>query len=637
MSFGPIAIIGMSCRFPGCPSPEALWANVLDRRDLVAEGLTRLPCEDDPVFAWALEGAREAVSRAGPRLGRGGLVMGNMFLPTRELVRWAEHVRRDGPAADPRSRFSTGLPALEVARALGLEAGGFALDAACATSLYALKLACDRLHDGEADWMLAGAVSHADATILDRSLGSVGVLSPTNRSRPFHSEADGMVWSEGAAFVVLRRLDAALADGDEILAVIRGIGVNNSGQARGLLAPSERAQVEAMRSAYDMAGLAPADVPLVECHATGNPLGDLIELRALKRLFPPGLAIGSVRSNLGHPITASGFASLIKVVFALRDGVFPPTLHAEAPVREVGRCGYRLLGRQEPWQGPRRAGINSFGFGGNNAHMIVEAWTPRPVHAPGAALEGEIAVVGLGVLAGEGRSTADFATALAAGLRLGRSGYVSDDPDLLPQQAMMLAAAREALEGVAPWQRAGALVGLQCDAGGWDGAAGAAAYTGRLTNLVANRLNHVFDLRAPSFTLAAEEASGLVGLALAMRALRAGEADLMLVGAVDLAAEPVHEAAARQVLGRERGGDAAVAMALKRLPDALAAGDRVLAVFGQGPGACQADLAPLVGFPHAAIGLLAVAAAVLAGRVEPIQVEVVAMTGAIYRVTVTPS
>jgi acyl transferase domain-containing protein len=443
-----------------------------------------------------------------------------------------------------------------------------------------------------------------------------------------------MVWSEGAAFVVLRPLATAVAAGDRILGVIRGIGVNNSGRARGLLAPSERAQIEVMQLAYQGAGLDPAEVPLVECHATGSPLGDLIELRALKRVFAPGLAIGSVRSNLGHPITASGFASLIKVVYAMRDGTFPPTLHTDAPVREVARAGCRLIGQAEPWQGPRRAGINSFGFGGNNAHVIVEAWEQQVVRVAGASPDGAIAVVGLGVLVG---GENDFPTSLAMGLPVGPWVHVFDDPDLLPQQAAMLAAAREALAGVEHTQRAGVVIGLQCDPNGirnaFDGTTSAAAFAGRLTNLVANRLSHAFDMRAPGYAVAAEEASGLTGLQLAMRALQAGEADLMLVGAVDLAAEPVHEAAARLVLGRERGGNAAVALVLKRLADAR---EPVLAVLGHGPGVLQADLAPIFGCPHATIGLLKVAAAVVACKAGPIRVEVETMTGTVRRLTVSP-
>jgi acyl transferase domain-containing protein len=690
--FEPIAVIAMSCRLPGCDSPEALWQNVLAGRDLVAEGLTSLgelpaPIDPagfcmppaawmshDPVFRWALEGGHEALRRArllpdsAHREGtRGGLVMGNLMLPTRELVALSGQVwlgRDRGRAAHPASRFSAGLPALTLARALGLEAGGLALDAACASSLYALKLACDKLHDGEADWMLVGAISHADDLILEQALGSVDVLSPTHQSRPFHHEADGMVRSEGAAFVVVRPLSAALAAGDSILAVLRGLGIGNSGRTRGLLAPSERGQVEAMQAAYQGSGLTPADISLLECHATGNLLADLIEVRSLRRVFPAGanLPLGSLRSNIGHPITASGLASLIKVIFSLQTGIRAATLHAEKPLREVARSGFRLLAQAEAWEttGPRRAAINSFGFGGNNAHLLVEQWLEvgRPpeafkVRRPAG---GTLAVVGMGVQAADGKNTAEFIAALDLGkvgcethqaarqIALPVEGLgiaVAEVAEALPQQLMMLSASLEAFSGV--YRDEGlaiaTMIGLACDPNGSrsafrddiDGARTAAAFTGRLTNLVANRLNFHLDLHGPGWALASEEASGIDALKLAARALRAGEVDAVLVGAVDLSAEPVHAYAAQALADETPGftgdapqgssrmlcvpGDAAIALVIKRLDDALRVGDRILALLPDAaplglPAWRVQGVSEIFGHAHAASGLLDVAAAI---------------------------
>jgi acyl transferase domain-containing protein len=737
--FEPIAVIAMACHLPGCPTPESLWENVLAGRDLVAEGLTTpsdaqgpidpwgfaVPPEPwmthDPVFRWALEGGRDALSRAELLPGaqhrgatRGGLVMGNLMLPTRELVTLSGQIwlgRTPARMADAHSRFSAGLPALTLARALGLAAGGLALDVACASSLYALKLACDKLHDGHADWMLVGAVSHADDLILEQALGAVDVLSPTHQSRPFHNEADGMVRSEGAAFVVLRPLSAALAAGDRIHAVIRGIGLGNSGRTRGLLAPSERGQVEAMRAAYGGSGLTPADVTLLECHATGNLLADLIEVRSLRRIFSAnaGLPLGSLRSNMGHPITASGLASLIKVVFSLQTGVRAATLHAEDPLREVARSGFRLLSHAENWDvdGPRLAAINSFGFGGNNAHLLVENWpeqarrsaTGRPSDALAAAqaievraeAKGTLAIVGLGLHVADGTCAADFVAALLAGpvgratsrraaeialptedLGLGRDELAS----ALPQQLMMLAASLEALEGVSrnDAQVVGAMIGLGCDPNGarsafraaLGGARSAAAFTGRLTNLVTNRLNFHLDLRAPGVSVASEEASGVDALKLAMRALRAHEVDAMLVGAVDLAAEPVHAFAVQTVVGGGRGaadqhpfaaGDAAVALVVKRLEDAVEAGDRILALLPDTPpdglpSYRVSDTIALFGNAHAASGLVATAVAIALcherripawtgegatmGPADWIAVEVVDMLGELHTLALTP-
>src|SRR2546423_12867725 len=168
----------------------------------------------------------------------------------------------------------SGLPAHLAAEALGLGAGALALDAACASSLYGIKLACDRLHDRTADLMVAGAVSCADDLFIHIGFSALSALSRTGRSRPFHREADGLVPAEGAAFVALMRLADALTTDRPILGVIRGVGLSNDGRGAGLLAPSVEGQERAMRHAYELAGLPPGTVSLLECHATGTPVGD---------------------------------------------------------------------------------------------------------------------------------------------------------------------------------------------------------------------------------------------------------------------------------------------------------------------------------------------------------------------------
>ena len=279
---------------------------------------------------------------------------------------------------DWRNRFISGLPAHLVANALGLTAGATALDAACASSLYAIKLACDRLHDRTADIMLAGGVNGASDLLLHVGFSALQALSRSGQSRPFHQGADGLVPAEGAAVLVLRRLEDAIADENTILGVIRGIGLSNDGRGRGLLVPSQEGQERAMRLAYEMAGLEPRDISLVECHATGTSRGDLTELMSMASIFA-GLAdipIGSLKSNLGHSITASGAAGAIKVLAAMRAGVRPPTLHVDDPLPFIAESPFRLLTAAEPWEcdGPRRAAINNFGFGGNNAHLLLEEW-----------------------------------------------------------------------------------------------------------------------------------------------------------------------------------------------------------------------------------------------------------------------
>ncbi|MFE4453520.1 beta-ketoacyl synthase N-terminal-like domain-containing protein [Streptomyces sp. NPDC056796] len=731
MGFDPIAVVGRGCVFPDALDPDTFWDNIAARRcsiSPVPDGRWRLPrrwamgtVEDhldrtwtdaggyvrdfttafdptgylvppeeilglDQLFHWVLYGARQALREAGQEgpSARAGLVLGNLSYPTSTGTAFAEHVWLSGAAPsllrgaartgpDPRNRFSSGLPAHFAARALGLGAGAHALDAACASSLYAVKLACDRLHDGTADLMVAGAVNRADNLFLHVGFCGLSAVSRTSRSRPFHRDADGLLPGEGAGFVALMRLRDALAQGSPVLGVVRGIGLSNDGRGGGLLSPAREGQERAMRLAYAMAGVAPGSVSLVECHATGTPVGDVEEVRSMARVFAgsPDVPIGSVKSNVGHLLASAGAGGLLKVLGAMRAGVRPATLAAEEPLAELRGTRLRVLSEAEPWPGLRRAAVSAFGFGGTNAHLVVDAWdgtdgagavAPRRCRPPAEP----VAVVALAVRAGEGAGTGDFHRAVLDGRPSGPASTVDVAlPDLrfpplalgkaLPQQILMLEAAREAARDVTlPRERTMVLVGTGADtenaratarwrAPSWLEEAGRPAgpaeaarvrdafcapmdaerVVGTLPNLVANRINTQLDLGGPGCTVSAEEASGLVALGLAARALRAGEADAALVGAVDLSCEPVHRAALR-ALGRPADtGDAAVAVVLKRLADARRDGDTVLAllddeatgepdvVTGDGAGF---DPAGLFGRAHAAHGLLAAAAAVTALR-----------------------
>ncbi len=724
MRFEPIAVVGQSCILPDALNARDFWRNIEASRvslSQVADERWRLPRSRvmgtpadwtdrtwtdqggyvrgfgsifdpdgfqveperisrlDPVFQWVLHGAREALRDSGhdgPQ-PRTGLVLGNLSFPSAAMARYAEQVWRGaGPDArpDPWNRFCSGLPAHIAAKALGLGAGAYALDAACASSLYAVKLACDRLQDGTADLMLAGAVNCADDLFIHLGFCALSAMSRTGRSRPFDQGADGLVPGEGAAFTALMRLEDAVAQGREILGVIRGVGLSNDGSDGGLLTPSEDGQVRAMRLAYESAGIDPRSVSLLECHATGTQVGDAVEIRAMSRVFDgaDGLPVGSVKSNFGHPVTAAGLAGLLKVLGAMRAGIRPATVGVEEPTSALDGTGLRLLTENEPWDGPRRAAISAFGFGGNNAHLIVDAWEGtdvRPAHpnqfsGRAAANTGDpVVIVAIGARVGSGADRHDLTRALLDGTgsidppSSGPRTTVDVDIDGLrfpprdlerahAQQLLILAAAREAVRDTAvPKERTVVLVGMGCDpevaryharwrAATWDGDGDAYAPSldapgvlGTMPNVVANRLNAQLDLSGPGFSVSAEEGSGLVALGLAARALRRGEADSAIVGAVDLSHEPVHQAALAE-LGIDRtSGDAAVALVLKRLTDARRDGDTVLAhldelgdepadmVVGtrrEGSVLPGFDPEALFGTAHAATGLVAVAAAALA-------------------------
>lgn len=720
MGFEPIAIVGQSCTLPGALTPQALWANVLAGTSSIASvpagrwGLPRdsvmgsvaqsadrtwsdaggyvsgfqfdatgtaVPAETlralDPLFQLTLQGVRDALRSAGcegPHATT-GLVLGNLSFPSAAMARFAQSVwLGDLPRPHAHNRFNSGLPAHLTAHALGLGGGAFALDAACASSLYAIKLACDRLHDRTADRMVAGAVNQADDLFIHVGFCALSALSKTGQSRPFHRDADGLVPAEGAGFVVLERLSDALAAGRPVLGVIRGVGLSNDGRGRGLLAPSEEGQERALRLAYAQAGLSPADIGLLECHATGTPVGDATELRSMARVFAgcANVPIGSLKSNLGHLITAAGVAGLIKVLAAMAHGQKPPTLHVDQPNEALNGTPFRLLQQAEAWTGPQRAGISAFGFGGNNAHLIVESLAEtqralgsvvsRPTPAALTARESAVAIVGIGARVGQGDSAADLARSVFTGqadlaaresVAVALTGLRFPPKDLqqsLAQQTLVLEAAREAAQGISlPRERTAVLVGMGCDAevarygtrwrlaqastdAAWLASARdgivpvlqSGGVVGTMPNIPANRLNSQLDLAGPAFTVSSEEASGITALQLAARALRAGEIDAALVGAVDLSHEPVHLAALAALGQTTPPGDAAVVLTLKRLNDARRDGDTVYATLAAEGGvtttaalqlgdafadASAVNLTRTLGKSHAAHGLLHVAAA----------------------------
>jgi len=346
----PIAIISRSCIFPESPSPQALWKNLLKGRDLLskpeptrwrarpsaamgnpdwdnpggyvrgfddifdadqfdldADVITSL----DPLFQWVLHTAKEAyrpINRAED--GDLAVLLGNLSLPSEGLSKWTEAVWQGGEEPATLNRYMSGLPAHLVGPALGRRADAFSLDAACASSLYAIGLGCEKLREQRADIVLAGAVNRADPLFLNIGFQALQALSPSGRSRPFHRGADGLIPTEGAAFVGLKRLDDAIDSGDDILGVIHGVGLSNDGRSDGLLAPASAGQIRAIEKAYEQSDIAPDDVSYIECHATGTPVGDGREIESLAAVFSDDrpVSVGSHKSNMGHSITAAGMA-----------------------------------------------------------------------------------------------------------------------------------------------------------------------------------------------------------------------------------------------------------------------------------------------------------------------------------------
>ncbi|WP_413787872.1 amino acid adenylation domain-containing protein [Streptomyces anulatus] len=428
------AVIGMACRFPGADTPEAFWDLLVDGHDAVtpvphgrwddghelpgartaAEAVPAVPrkrwaalLEDpaafdagyfgigedearalDPQARLFLELAHEALERAGyagPR--RRGRRIGVFAAVGDSGYRGIlERAAADGsplPAA-----LTGNLPALVAARvsqSLDLDGPALAVDTACSSGLVALHLARRSLLDGECDLAVVGGVNLHLTSAPHRLLEQAGALSPTGRSRAFSAAADGFVPGEGGAAVVLTRLDAARLANDPVLAVVRGTAVNNDGRSMSLMAPNPLRQREVITRAYKAAGVDPASVTYVEAHGTGTAVGDPIELRSLNHAFPerpdgePRL-VGSVKTNIGHLLNAAALPALVKVVLALGHRRLPPSLHHAPASPGLAPAGFTVVAEARDWTstGPLVAGINAFGFGGTNAHAVLEQAPPPP-------------------------------------------------------------------------------------------------------------------------------------------------------------------------------------------------------------------------------------------------------------------
>ncbi|MFD8467966.1 amino acid adenylation domain-containing protein [Streptomyces cyaneofuscatus] len=417
------AVIGMACRFPGADTPDAFWDLLIDGRDAVTPvpdgrwddpgartaaarkrwgALLDDPAafdagyfgigEDearalDPQARLFLELAHEALERAGYAGSRRRGRRVGVFAAVGESG-YREVLDRASADGSPLPATLTGnLPSLIAARVsqcLDLDGPALAVDTACSSGLVALHLARRSLLDGECDLAVVGGVNLHLTSTGHRLLEEAQALSPTGRSRAFSADADGFVPGEGGAAVVLTRLDAARAADDSVLAVVRGTAVNNDGRSMSLMAPNPLRQREVIGRAYEAAGVDPASVTYVEAHGTGTAVGDPIELRSLAHAFParadgePRL-LGSVKTNIGHLLNAAALPALVKVVLAMSHRRIPASLHHAAPAPGLAPAGFSVVTEAREWTsaGPLVAGINAFGFGGTNAHAVLEEAPPR--------------------------------------------------------------------------------------------------------------------------------------------------------------------------------------------------------------------------------------------------------------------
>lgn len=375
----------------------------------------------DPIAKASLYAAREALRSSGhwdtywqnaELRAKCGVILGNLSLPlhqsnrlfgpmyqaavnsaTQELLNHPEFRLKDLPGGDapndPLNARPSSLPSHIVAEALSLSRLNFALDAACSSSLYAVELASHYLRSGDADLMLAGAASYTDSLFIRMLFSGLQAYPDNGVSCPFDQQSRGLTPADGVGMLVLKRYSDAVRDGDHIHAIVSSVGLSNDGRGKHLLSPNQKGQVLAFERAYEAAGVAPNEVDYVECHATGTLLGDTTELKSIDAFFHEHQAqplVGASKANTGHLLTAAGMVGLLKVILGMENGLIPPTINLNDPQTSPNGVVTRdrIVTDPTPWPEtgrPKRTALNAFGFGGTNAHLVLEE-TPKIHPAP---------------------------------------------------------------------------------------------------------------------------------------------------------------------------------------------------------------------------------------------------------------
>ncbi|MFT4923953.1 MAG: acyl transferase domain-containing protein/3-hydroxymyristoyl [Phenylobacterium sp.] len=403
--------------------------------------------ELDDLNQWALYVTKQALTDAGywgsEALARCGVILGNLSFPTKssnhlflplyhqvvdnalkqglhadfQLSHFTDE-KADGKAVHPDNALVAGYPSALLAKAAGLGGSHFSLDAACASSCYSVKLACDYLNVGKADMMLAGAVSGSDPMFVNMGFSIFQAYPANNTHAPFDQNSQGLFAGEGAGMMVLKRHSDALRDGDTIHAIIKGGALSNDGKGEFVLSPNTKGQVLVYERAYEDANVSPSTVDYIECHATGTPKGDKVELASMETFFSrydTKPLLGSVKSNLGHLLTAAGMPGMTKAIWALNEGKIPATINLNQPISS--KKGY-LGAEQMPTETinwptgnshPRTAGVSVFGFGGSNAHLVLQQPTSQVEKRTDVAKPREpMAIIGMDAHFGSAQNLQQF-------------------------------------------------------------------------------------------------------------------------------------------------------------------------------------------------------------------------------------
>ena len=389
----------------------------------------------DNTFKWSLYVAQQALRDSGylsnsEILAKCGVILGTLSLPTKYSNRLFAPIYKQilAPAlsellktdfdlpslgnggASTHNAMISGLPAAVIAQALSLSNIHMSIDAACSSPLYSIRLASHYLWTHKADMMLAGGISAADPLFIRMLFSTIqGYPENNDISRPLDKSSRGLITAEGSGMFVLKRYSDAVRDGDRIYAVIAGNGLSNDGRGKHLLSPSSKGQVLAFERAYREANINPRDIDYMECHATGTLLGDTTEFNSVETFFGKHQAsplVGSVKANIGHLLTAAAAPSLAKVLLSMSKGVIPATINVKEPTGTANNVisAKNVVRSATNWSSKaniKRAAISAFGFGGTNAHIILEqGMTTHPANSEEPLPLTKMAIVGMDAIFG---------------------------------------------------------------------------------------------------------------------------------------------------------------------------------------------------------------------------------------------
>jgi acyl transferase domain-containing protein len=640
----------------------------------------------DPYYQWLLHAANTAIakSKIDSKKFRVGAVIANLMLPsstfceyahqtwlstqTQPLIKNSNLEKFIQKSINPLNCFQSGFAANLLASNFNLCDEILTVDVACASVIYALKIARDILYENKADYMLVGGINRTDAILLIDAFIALKALSQSGKCLPLQQNADGIIIGEGAGFLVLCRHQDAIKHNHQIEGIIKGIGLSNDGASGGVLVPDHDGQMNAINQALHDADLDPEQISWIECHATGAKRGDRCEIESIKEAYQNKklLDIGTLKGNIGHLMTASAMPAIIKVLNMFKHKLKPGSISTGSPIDALKNSQLKLCNTNKPWEDSHQktfAAINAFGFGGNNAHLVLQnpSTAPKPRKTT-STLSEKIAITDIEVLTGSQSTYHEFVHALQYGqntnkmlleIMIDRNKLKIPPKDLQEMHAQQIAILYLAQQLASSLQKldkdsTAIFIGSSC-------APEIARFTlpaklqlllgesatkikkdtpelihtagrllGSLTSNICNNLNMQYDFKNIGINVAAEELSGIKALKIAVSQLRQKACNTALVGAVGLSCNPTRAKSAEKVLNAKRHppGDAAVLLLAKRLTDAIKNKDKIYAViddqlrcdpsltFGFDEDAIC--LTPLLGHAHSASGLLHVAAAISA-------------------------